>query len=85
MLISAMGENLGSRAHAAFLEGGFLPQICTQFCDFEVLFVPRNDELVHCALRLHEWTCRMEFVPNKLIESPVIRMHILKDFVRAFI
>jgi len=44
MLISAMGENLGSGAHAAFLAGVFLPPIRTQFCDFEALFVPRNDE-----------------------------------------
>ena len=44
MLISAVGENLGSKAHAENLKGSFFVLKSEHFFDLEVLFVLRNDE-----------------------------------------
>jgi hypothetical protein len=44
MLISAVGENLDSKAHAENLEGSFFVLKFEHFFDLEAIFVHRNDE-----------------------------------------
>jgi hypothetical protein len=36
----------------------------------------RTHQLVHCALRRHEWACRLEFVPYKVIEPSNTHAHL---------
>jgi hypothetical protein len=43
MLISFVDEHLGSRAHAAFLEGEFLADKVGLYFDLEALFLNEND------------------------------------------
>jgi hypothetical protein len=44
MLISAVGENLGSKAHAENLEGSFFVLKFENFFDLEAIFVHLNFE-----------------------------------------
>ena len=44
MLISSVDEHLGSRAHAACLEGEFFAEKVALNFDLEALLVPRIDE-----------------------------------------
>ena len=43
MLISAVGENLGSKVHAENLKGSFSVLKFEHFFDLEAIFVHRND------------------------------------------